>query len=600
MNSNFKNETFGNVAKATETVHYKGELRIVGQVVNQLTDKDPIGYVIMVEKTQQFKMYTVEQTKALITRFKFVNAALENGKIINTECAMSRMPKFNTQMSVIGNHGIIILGEIVDGGKKVGYRAMDTNAKIVDIEEHEIVKLNSNGVSIINAKIVKRDNSAAPSVSAIKSEFTKIEKSKLADMMPKRISKTQQWRNERHIQKIMSFAASRVLTQMFLKSKVEYVNFSDNWAWRESDDMYGRWVEPFKEYRIFCKEIATEKYNCAISDKDKDILKTINGMPRQDRLNYCQERMSAETKWFMLAFLQIALNNNNVYSRTVKQLKKNRNRIRFDLPKELVERGLACDSFKRLVAEAKEIGKDAKEYRESLTKGTRRILPSDMSKAFKTKTFTTGKEMAQLGFTISEDNRDLRYVTDYGYHKTLLYLGDVIGDGYSKYRAVSRCLGDVAAIAYVEKLLSKLENGETYIGENDMIASMQMIISIAYMFNSEAMKLYVNDSKDVLEYHLGELPVYEEIAGVDYKLNNWLTMYYASGFNVFLNDDDVYQYKHTHIAKSEVLNYRQLGVKHNIKHTMLQDEFASVVSLVTPPTVSGEDVTRLIGQLRFL
>ena len=38
----------------------------------------------------------------------------------------------------------------------------------------------------------------------------------------------------------------------------------------------------------------------------------------------------------------------------------------------------------------------------------------------------------------------------------------------------------------------------------------------------------------------------------------------------------------------------------HIKHTMLQDEFASVVSLVTPPTVSGEDVTRLIGQLRFL
>lgn len=600
MNSNFKNEAFGNATKTTETVHYKGELRIVGQVVNQLTDKDPIGYVVMVEKTQQFKMYTVEQTKALLTRFKFVNAALENGKIINTECAMSRMPKFNTQMSVIGNHGIIILGEIVDGGKKVGYRAMDTNAKIVDIEEHEIVKLNSNGVSIINAKIVKRDNSTAPSVSAIKSEFTKIEKSKLASMMPKRVSKTQKWRNEKHIQKIMSFAASRVLTQMFLGSKIEYVNFSDHWSWRESESMDGRWVNPLKEYKIFCREIATEKYSCVISDKDKDILKTVNSMPRQDRFVYTKERMSNETKWFMLAFLQVALNNSNVYFRTLKQLKKNRYRIRFDLPKELVERGLACDSFKRLVAEAKEIGKDAKEYRESITKGTRRILPSDMNKAFKTKTFTTGKEMAQLGFTISEDNRGLGYVTDYGYHKTLLYLGDVIGDGYSKYRAVSRCLGDIITIAYVEKLLSKLEDGVAYIGEDDMITSIQMIISIAYMFNSEAMKLYVEDAKSVLEYYIGEIPVYEEIAGIDYKLNNWLTMYYASGFNVFLNDDEVYHYKHTHIAKSEVINYRQLGIKHDIKHKMLQDDFASVVSLVTPPTISGEDVTRLIGKLRFL
>lgn len=597
MNSNFKNETLGNNAKVSEKVHYKGELRIVGQVVNQLSDKDPIGYVIMVEKTQQFKMYTVEQTKALLNRFKFVNAALEGGKIVNTECSMNRMPKFNTNMQVIGNPGVIILGEIVEGGRKVGYRAMDTNAKIVDIEEHEVVRLHGNGIEIINAKIVTRGSNSTPTVSAIKSEFTKIEKSKLAEMMPKKVTKAQKWRNEQHVNKILRYMASVVLTQMFTCKTIERVNFSDNWAWRESEDMYGRWVEPLKEYRIFCKEVATPANSCATTDKDKEILKAVSNMPRQDRFNYCKERMSNETKWFMLAFLQVALNNKSVYDRTIYQLKKHRYGLHFDIPKEFVDKGLACASFKALVIEAKKIHENAKELREA---SGRRLLNSDMNKMFKTKTFTSGKEMAQLGFTISEDNRDLRYTTDCGYHKTLLYLGDMIGDGYSKYRNASRCLGDLVSIAYVEKLLSKLENGDSYIGEEDMITSMIMIISIAYMFNSEAMKLYVEDAKSLLEYHLSELPNYDEIAGIDYKLNNWLTMYYASGFNVFLNDDAVYQYKHTHLAHSEIINYRQLGVQHDIQHEMLQNDFASVVSLVTPSSVSGEDVTRLIGKLRFL
>lgn len=600
MNNNFKNETLGTMCKTPEKVHYKGELRLIGMVVNRLTDKDPIGYVIMVEKTKQFKMYTVEQTKVLLDRFKFVNAALENGNIVNTECSMTRVPKFNTNMQVIGNHGIIILGEIVENGKKIGYRAMDTNAKIVDIEEHEIVKLNNNGVDIINAKIVRRDNKDI--ISAIKSEFTKIEKSKLEEITPKRVSKTQRWRYDKHVNKILKYSASIIMTQIFTCRDIRNVNFSDNWAWRESEDMYGRWMEPLKEYRIFCKEVATEENNCIISDRDKEILKAVNDLPRQNKFNYVKEMATDETKWFMVTFLQIALNNKHVYERTIEKIKKRRYNIKLNLAKELVEKGLACDSFKRLTAEVKDIYREAKELREETSKNNRKIYKSDEKHEFKTKTFTTGKEMAQLGFTISEDNRNIEYVTDYGYNKTLLYLGDIIGSGskYNNYRNASRCLGDLISIAYIEKLLQKLENGYTYIDEEDMIVSIQMIICIAYMFNSEAMKMYVKDNERSIERYLGELPKYEEIAGIDYKLNNWLTMYYSSGFNVFLSDDNVYEYKHSHLANAELINYRQLGVKHDIQHKMLQDEFASVVSLITPSTVSGESVTRLIGKLRFL
>ncbi|MBO5387267.1 MAG: hypothetical protein J6A59_03905, partial [Lachnospiraceae bacterium] len=554
-----------------------------------------------VEKTQKFKMYTVEQTKALLNRFKFVNAELKNGKITNTECAMTRMPKFNTQMQVIGNHGIIILGEIVDGSSKVGYRVMDTQARIIDINEAELVKLVSNCFNLVNAKIVRRESK--DTVSAIKSEFTKIEKSKLAELnVNKSVSRQQLWRNRQHINKILSYSASVVLTQIFTKPSLSRIHFSDNWAWRESTDIYGRFYEPLKEYKIFCKEIGNEVYGCKLSDRDKDILVQVGKLPKQDRVNYCRESLSNDTKYFMLLFLQLALNNKDVYSMTLYLLRRSRYRLGFNIAKTIVDSKLACDKFKALVLDAKIIYKDAQEAKENRGGEIRKLRQSSTEHEFRTKTFTTGKEMAQLGFTISEDNSGVVYRTDYGYRKTLLYLGDIIGSGYNNFKSEARCLGDLAAIAYVEKLIHIVNDGECYgnMSTEEILNTISIIITIAYMFNSTAMKNYVEAARGTLEYEGVAIPDYDDIAGVDYKLNNWITMYYASGFNVFLSDDEAYQYKHTHLANAEIINYRQLGVKHNIIHPMLQDDFASVVSLITPASISGEEVTKIIGGLRFL
>ena len=601
FNSNgdsFNSESFNNSIQPKEKIHYKGELRIVGQVVNQLTDKEPIGYVIMVEKTQKFKMYTVEQTKALLNRFKFVNAALENGKIINTECAMTRMPKFNTQMSVIGNHGVIILGEITDGTKKLGYRAMDTNAHIVDIEEHDIIKLSSGGVDIINAKIVTRDNK--PIVSAIKSEFTKIEKSKLNEILPT-VTKTQRHRYEQHIHKIMS-ASTVVLNQIFTKDNISKIHFSDKWAWREADNYDGRYYNPYKEYKIISKEIVNNsKYNCKITDKDKEILKKVGELPRQNKLSYTNNYLNDDTKLFMLASLQILLNNKDVYNRTIYLIRRNKYRLGFSTAKMIVDMGLACDAFKKLMLEAKTIYDEAQNRLNAIENKERIIRNSNEMHEFKTKTFTSGHDIAQLGFTISVDNAGIGYRTDYGYNKTLLYLGDIIGSGYDKYKSKSRCLGDLISIAYVEKLIHIINDGKQYgMSNEEILSAISIIITIAYMFNSTAMREYVEDANGMLLYEGVDLPNYDEIANIDYKLNSWLIMYYASGFNVFLSDDAEYEYMHSHLANAEIINYRQLGVKHDIIHPMLQAEFASVVSLITPESISGEDVTKLIGRLRFL
>jgi hypothetical protein len=96
--------------------------------------------------------------------------------------------------------------------------------------------------------------------------------------------------------------------------------------------------------------------------------------------------------------------------------------------------------------------------------------------------------------------------------------------------------------------------------------------------------------------------VLTKIAGVDYKLPKEITMYYASGFNVFLNDQE-YRAKHytkKYLRYSKLINYRQLGISSNIKHPMLKDELAPVVAMITSDNCDTEAIERLIGQLRFL
>ena len=71
----------------------------------------------------------------------------------------------------------------------------------------------------------------------------------------------------------------------------------------------------------------------------------------------------------------------------------------------------------------------------------------------------------------------------------------------------------------------------------------------------------------------------------------------ASGFNVWYRDD--YKYKHKYLSEAEIINYRQLGVRHNIRHEMLQGELASIVNIVTSENCSASLIEENIGKLRF-
>lgn len=594
---NFKSESFKKPLQQTEKVHYKGELRIIGQVVNNLSDTEPIGYVVMTEKTQQFKMYTVAQTKSLIQRFKFVNAAIENNKIVNTECAMTRLPKFNTKMSVIGNFGIIILGEIIDGDKKLGYRAMDTNARIVDIDEAEVIRLHGNGIDIINAKIVSRNNREI--VSAIKTEFTKIEKSKLADMRKaNKLSEKTLLRHKQHLDKMLKYTYPRMI-RVFCKTGT--ANITELWCSKAliQDGSCTSYVDVQRELKIAVTEAFTEKNGYRLSKEDINLMqKIIKTLPYQNKLK-SKHLADKETKFALLAISQFTLYNDVNYRQMVRYLSKTP--LKMQAITSFINSGYASTRFKTLIQDINKLKADNKLVNRDLRQG--RISE------FKTTTFTSSEDVAQLGFALSPENANIKYVTKTNSHKKLLYLGDFITYNYFELKSMSRCLGDLASIAYIEKLISKygdLTNPEGYAEhygmlKEDIRAAIEIIITISYMFGSKAMKTYVEENiKDKLDTLKIEVPDFDELSSTDYQLPKEITLYYASGFNVFLSDNEEYNYKYIHLAKAKLINYRQIGIKHDIKHPLLQNELAPVVSMLTSYNCDADKVTELIGKIRFL
>ncbi len=271
-NSGFVDKELSNKSKVVEKVDYRGDLRIIGKIVYSLQDKDTIGYVVMVEKNRVLKSYTVEQTIILLKKFQFVNAKLEDGKIVNIECSSDRLVKFDTNLRVLDKNKITILGEISDKDdeKSVGYRIFDSNCKVVDVSEKELLDLLNIGYELVNGKTVNRNNKNY--ISGIKTDFTKIEKSKADNL--KKLSKNMEIRNQRHREKLY------IYTKYFMREKalsVKDIGDTHNVLTRSmmiktkrSDGCY--YYYPKKEAEILIKEVIS-KY--VTKEDDRKLLQSI-------------------------------------------------------------------------------------------------------------------------------------------------------------------------------------------------------------------------------------------------------------------------------------------------------------------------------------
>lgn len=574
-NSKFKDSSFNNTV-TTEKVSYQGELRIIGKIVEYQNSSDILGYLIMTERTQKFKMYTVSQTKNLLSKFKFVNAKLQDDKVINTECSMNRMPEFNTFMQPFSNKAIIVLGEIISSNKNKGYRVLSPEGKVVDISEDELIALNSANYDIINAKIVNRNNKQI--VSAIKGEFTKIEK---VGAEIKKESRASQLRKERHLEKL--------LTQFMPKAVKCYVSGSgaafNTYIYTHSDSIYH--LDLNRETKIILSEIYN-KGLVKLTNKDKELIKKVVKMPHASIVGYGKGN-TEESQLYFFALCQFILNDDDMYRRLLKQTKK-LNKYRLT---QIENNKIASDKLKEFIKEIK-ARQDKKEREAKYGK------ESKYGK-FETTTFKSGVDCAQLGFAISKENDGMEYVTKTNNKKTLKFIGKYI-PYYDEYKKDTRCLGDLLAIANIEIIKGKLEEGSRLYEPAEYKAAIEMIIAISYLYGSKVMKKYIDNYGNELKLMGIEVPDFDELSKTDYKLSSDISIYYASGFNVFLNDseDNTRKYRYEHLKSAQYINYRQLGNKHSIEHQMLKGELASVIQMVTSSNCDAIIVDKMIGKLRFL
>lgn len=582
MASNLSNTTMNGKTKFKEVVKYKGDLRIVGLVIN--ADKKTVGYVIMTEKNQQFKMYTEAQTKILLKRFKFVNAELDGDSIKNTECAMNNLMKFNMNMQVVDNQGVTILAKISVNGKQYGYRAMDHNGKIVDLTESEVIKLKQFGTDIINAKIVNKGGKEF--VSAIKGEFTQIDKTSITEIKSKKDSKEFEWRKERRRIKLEQIWCYNILR----KSLVEYRgSWFPYWAMtykignrKEPADLnFGKTIE------IMAKEVVPKYIK---TDEHKKILKKLldKYLSHTDKHRYPTNKK--ENIMLAVGLAQFVLiDNKELEDRILREPDK---LLNYSVYKQLHELGLTISEYEGLMLkmeEAYEAEKDTKKKERT---------------EFNTITFKTTKECAQVGFAINEKDKGLKYITEAGSKYTLKYVGDYLNN-YNTYKQMARCLGDVLVLAQIERL-QKVD----YFTEEQKLIREEVMLAIMSLYRPDIVNTYISNNFNRY-IDLGMLPGLNLESMTDYGLSPELKIYYESGFNVFLNDSgmsgceestrwNTRKYNRKYLHYSDYINLRSLSAGVKSLHTMLYDELAAIVSMITSDRVSVDDVNKVIGNLRLL
>jgi len=583
-----------------EKVHFLGDLRIIGTIRD--SSKRIHSYVLMDEHSHKFDIVNSQTVMNLLTKTQFVNAAIENNKIVNTECAMQRLPIFNEHMQVIGNFGITILGELVQNNKSVGYKILDTSGQIVNIKDNELLLLiNKSKTGLINGKIVKKDKKQI--ISAIKKKYTIIEiveddNTKINKPVE---NKKKAYRYKQHRDKLYNSLIPDAIAWIFSPKK-KLIN--SNWYHTEVDK-YGKLGRAFdigKETKIIYSEIL--KPNITLTDRDKALLQKLVKDTKKYK-GVIRDYTGAQffDELYVFAFCQFMCNDKDYTDNALKLLDSNMP-INFSKIARLKKLGWACDSLLEL------------EEKLTIEQSDKNKMSHDiMKKEFKYTDFSTAKGIAQLGFALHEKDKNTRFITEAGFHKTLKYIGDFIPN-YAIYKQRARCLGDLLVIADIEKLLDcmKYEASEVNNIYQDYYAIpgiIETLIVISYIYGSEAVRTYVDDNRERIYKVLNnmenfeDLPDFNTLAHDYFKLPSSIEVYFKSGFNVFLNDsieskggENYRGYSKAYLSEAKYINYRQLGNRRKIQHSYLRNNLCNVVKHYV--SCDPEIVEDNIGKLRFL
>ena len=617
------NTSIGAGTKQDVKVEYRGEFRVIGVIVNNPNDKDYLGYVVMNEKTRGLKAYNTQQLIWLLTRYKFVNAKYEQGAsnngIVNTECSFARLIKFNTNLRVIDNNKIIILGEIYEKGKHVGYRIYSSSDKVIDATESDILKLvDRTKCEIVNAKITS--NGAKTYISGIKSDFLKIEVERAEGLH--KVNPKEEYRKERFKSNLIRACANVYIPTMLTRHKQLAC----------TPVASGGKYKLKTAARVLVEEILP---NYTMLDKDKELLNKLTEQMNilTDDKRYVKNISSKENGVFA-SIIQFSLYIPEVQQAIDNRITRERLVYRngtTTTASKFTERKIACEKLVEYVKKTEIANKGIvnRETANKLRKQSMKDKQTASAPIIDGTSFKTAHEIASLGFCITNSNHGYDYTDKRGATYKLQFIGSRMDtDEYSKYLKLASCFGDIYAITLIDARLrtilgtydfatrewhrsradrekeefwvSKINNGEFDIntvnnmklkldavggysnrvtpdsditwdmmiksGEYliDAIAHIEILLALVAIHNPKLAKAYIDDhSKTHPKLFEHMLPAFDFENTFDFKLNSKLSIYYESGFNVYKMCDTInWHDQRVSIADIAQGSYRRAALKY--------------------------------------
>lgn len=605
------NDSFNEInrARSTEKKAYVGNLRILGVIAAYYDGTTPVGYVVLNEKTSQYKAYTIEQTILLIRKFGICNAAIEGNKIVNTECSMDRLPVFSEKLQIIKNAGITLIAEIRDKDKKVGYRVVDPAGRIANLTNEQIVTaVQKNDIKVVNAKVVNDASSKAGAstirISAIKTTFPiiSVESSSNMNSVRRQNIKAVKWRNEKHRGKIVRWCTLLFKRGMRWKDADNITLPHSLWHYKASDKNVTESLKPGlnlgKTIEIIRKEILPQVYEKDPSSKmiiEPNIHKLLDtGVDKDTVVTDLKNGISKDAKVYLVGLCQFVLLMDDCKVKANNVVKSWDDITESGALQQLKREKLLLAETKQLAVNANAIHKEWLKHKDDYKK---RIWTTD--------SFKTAEECAQLGFALSERNKGLEFTTKTGSKYHLKYIGDYIPEeigGYEHYKKMATCLGDVLIIANMERMYTLCKISKGNISYEQAQQKIEMMLAILAIYNPALAKEYIEKCMEsgLHPEAAGYLPDFNFDDNLDFQLDDKIRLYYESGCNVFYSDKNSKDHKRRYLKEAEIINYRSQGVYVRCVHPLLTEELATVVNMITSEQCSAKAVTKYIGCLRAL
>lgn len=608
-NSKLIDESLNSSGKCKEVTKYKGLYRIFGLIVSNynksLSYYNIVGYIIMSEKTYQLKTFNVEQTKIILRQFKFSNAEFKlDGTIRCTECSIDRLPKIDSLSGkLLGyDNAIMIVGKILNKDNHIGFRVINHLGKVADMSEKELLYITSKSNSLIaNAKKVTRGNNKEY-ISAIQGDFTIISKDDDSSNAKYELTAEKKSRNQAKLNKLRIWTYQVLRMALGLKHSAHtyfpmtLVHFND-WNNVEFQKLCQVYLTELIDVNTITSERDKQIYNlltvAAYSDESKFKLNTeYKIVPKKEANN------SNMLKFMAFAMCQLSLYDKELFNKCLNTDLKNKNKVIMDYTMHnlLQNKSIDSDILNRFIAK-KEMMLSNKNYEED------NKVEDKGSREFKQTTFRTSREIANLGFAININNEHIIYTSPFQSKYDLKYIGKDI-PYYDKYKKMANTFGDIGVLAQVMKTIEC-----DYFCATEKWQRVEIMLAIMSLYRPDIVREFIKDNSRLypaLAKMLPELPENNEAIGKN--ISKEFEIYYSSAFNVFLNDNghcangmhDYREYSKKYLKESKYINYRSLGPKYSVNHSLLYDELAPIINMITSYHCDIETIEMCIGTLRVL